>query len=666
VVTQDQRIIPYPIPGLRRSQIANRLNALHFRGDPILVILRHREYDYTLTLRAHPEISHGERLRALWDKESRDLPRNLHLYRLEKILIPGIANTLELKTDNVWLESDWLQVELPEKLPAITCRNIDRRPGDPSIEAHLSQNSIRFSGQLVDCSAEGLRLEITLADHQSFCWFQSDQNITLTLSRQGRVVFSGPVHLLRSLGDRDQRTVVVLPTESQVPRYQPREERTKRLTIHPSPDVHFFHPLTGLKTTLTVRDLASLGLSVREKIVQATLIPGMILENIELTVFGTPFISFSGQVVYRRVHDNEVICGIAILDIKVDNHSKLIGLVHQAENENSFVRLNHDPEKFFEFLFDTGFLYPSKYEEVHVNRESFLEAYRKLYLNENQIARCFVYLENGEILGHVSALRIYRHTWLDHHHAALTKSRSGLRVLRQVSDFHNDVHVLNPWQMRYVTGIWRPNNEFPAKVFGQLATNLGDPSLCSTDTFAYLRTTLDTCRRWDDLQGPWEVAKANREDIYEFEGYYHCQSGGLLCEAFDLTVDSFEDCTVADEYARSGLKRNRHLYAVRYGLELKALVEVQDSDTGLNLSELTNAVYIYVLDANMVTPKILEFIQCMVTVKHKRESLTVMLYPSHYAQRYQLNISKEYTVWILKLNSEGLSAYMKHLSRWCK
>jgi hypothetical protein len=177
---------------------------------------------------------------------------------------------------------------------------------------------------------------------------------------------------------------------------------------------------------------------------------------------------------------------------------------------------------------------------------------------------------------------------------------------------------------------------------------------------------LAECQNWDNLHGPWEVAKATRQDIREFEGFYHQKSGGLLPQAFDLTPDSFEDRSVAAEYSKSGLKRDRYLYAVRYGLDLKALVEVQDSDLGLNLSELTSAVYIYILDEKMVTPKILEFIQCVVAVKTKRENTTIMLYPHTYVSRYQLPAQKEYNVWVLNLNIAGTDAYMKHLSRYCK
>lgn len=665
-MAQDKRVIPYPSPGIRRPQIANRLNVLHFQGKPLLVVLNHTNYSKKITLKAHPEICHGEKLIARWDNNDNDVPRNLHQYRLEKILIPGIVNTLELQADKVWLDTDLLQVEIPANLPIISSRKFHRQEGISSTRAEISQNSVRFSGDLIDFSSTAIRLKLNRSNQQSFCWFMPDQDILLSLYQEEELVFSGPVYVARDDGKLDTRSVVVMPMECQAPRYQPRQERTKRFSIHPSPEILFCHPLSGAKTCLMVKDISALGFAVREKVDRSILIPGLILDNIELNVFGTFFIRFSGQVVYRREEDDEVVCGITIINIDVNEHFRLIGLVHQTENENAFVRLNHDPEKFFEFLFDTGFLYPSKYEEVHAHKESFLRAYQKLYLNENPVARCFVYVENGEIYGHVSALRIYRHAWLDHHHAALTKGRSGLRVLRQLSDFHSDVHVLNPWQMRYTVGIWRPNNDFPAKIFGKLATSLNNPSICSLDTFSYMRSSLDTCRNWDDLKGPWEVARATKQDMYEFQAYYDSVSGGLLCEAFDLTVEGFQDRSVAEEYERHGLRRERFLYAVRYGLELKALVEVQESDTGLNLSELTSAVYIYILDSKMVTPRILEFIQCMTAVKHQRNKMTVMIYPNTYVEEYQMDVAKEYTIWILKLNSEGLDAYMKHLSRWCK
>lgn len=656
------QVLAFTGPNLRREQIVHRLNMLNFKSKPLTVIVRHKTYGYSITLEAIPKACSGDRLQATW-VENDQLPRNISQYDLVKIIIPDVTMAIEFLPEKAQLENDIIQAEIPENFKATSGRAIGRQRGSETITARLIQNSVSFDAQLVDYSPQGMRLSVTVAKSQSSLWFNIDQKITLTLAQQDQIVFSGPVKVLRDKGDRDHRLIVVAPTESQSPRYRPKKERTRRVTTHPSPDITFIHPLTQINTSLPVCDISTLGFSVKETSDQAVLFPGLILNNINLNLFGSCFLSLTGQVVYQRTEDEGIVCGIAILEISIDDHFQLIGLIHRAENENSFVQLSHDPDKYFEFLFDTGFLYPSKYETIYRNREAFIDAHRKLYLNPNQIARCFVYVENGQILGHVSALKIYRHTWLNHHHAALSGRRSGLRVLRQISDFHNDSYVLNPLQMRYIVGIWRPDNSFPDRFFGGFSRKINDPQKCSMDRFSYLQATDSNCNNWDDLSGPWEVQEASKQDLFEFEGFYDQASGGLLAKAFDLTSTSYDDKSVAKEYEVSGLKRERQVYAVRYGLDLKVLIEVQNSDAGLNLSELTSATYIYILDEDMVTPAVLKYIQCVISTKQLRETNTIMLYPHTYAERYQLKTEKEYTVWILNLDASD--DYMSHLKRWC-
>lgn len=656
------QVLAFTGPNLRREQIVHRLNMLNFKSKPFTVIVRHKTYGYSITLEAIPKACSGDSLQAIW-VENDQLPRNINQYDLIKIIIPDVTMAIEFLPEKAQLENDGIRAEIPESFQATSGRAIGRQRGSETITARLIQNSVSFDAQLVDYSPQGMRLSVTVAKSQSSLWFNIDQKITLTLAQQDQIVFSGPVKVLRDKGDRDHRLMVVAPTESQSPRYRPKKERTRRVTTHPSPDITFIHPLTQINTSLSVCDISTLGFSVKETADQAVLFPGLILNNINLNLFGSCFLTLTGQVVYQRTEDEGVVCGIAILEISIDDHFQLIGLIHRAENENSFVQLSHDPDKYFEFLFDTGFLYPSKYETIYRNRDAFIDAHRKLYLNPNQIARCFVYVENGQILGHVSALKIYRHTWLNHHHAALSGRRSGLRVLRQISDFHNDSYVLNPLQMRYIVGIWRPDNSFPDRFFGGFARKIGDPQKCSMDRFSYFQATESNCNNWDDLTGPWEVQEASKQDLFEFEGFYDQASGGLLAKAFDLTTTSYDDKSVANEYEVNGLKRERQVYAVRYGLDLKVLIEVQNSDAGLNLSELTSATYIYILDQEMVTPAVLKYIQCVISTKQLRETNTIMLYPHTYAERYQLKTEKEYTVWILNLDASD--DYMSHLKRWC-
>lgn len=658
----DPKILTYPARRISRDRLVSTLNYLHFRQEPLLVQLRHKEYGYQLNLKAYPKTPQEQRVEGEWVKEG-NFPRNIHRFSLDKIIVPG-TNALVFCPSHYFWDGETFSADLPEEIEPFPGRQTLRTPclTNP-IEATIVQNSIGFCGQLLDFSPSGFRIRVNARDPQNFFWLNDHQPVTVSFKRSGdeSVLFCGEARILRATRGEEQREIVLLPAVTQAARYRPRKARTKRLTMRPAPTVNFRHPLSGESHCLKICDLATLGVSVDEPIERSCLVAGLLLPEVELSIADNPFLTFSGQVVYHREVDGRMRSGVTILDIDIEDHYKLIGLVHQAEDERAYVSPHGDPEEFMRFFFDSGFLYPAKYAEIAKDKERFLEASRRLYAGSKGIARSFVYREDGLMTGHISALRIYRHTWLNHHHAALSSRRAGLKVLRQISDFINDSYYLNPVQLRYVAAIWRPNNSFPAKFFGKFAETLADPQKCSMDTFAYLHAApVDEQQDWGTLSGPpWELAKAQQSDLYEFEGYYHKVSGGLLPQAFDLTPETFDDQSVAEAYRASGLKRDRHLYALRNGMDLAALIEVQDSDTGLNMSELTNAVTIFILNQEVFTPKILHMLQCIISVKHRKKHHPVLLYPSDYAVKHRIDYEKDYTVWILNLDHSD--AYMENL-----
>jgi hypothetical protein len=657
-------LVIQPARKIKRTQLINRLNVLHFRGDPILVVLEHKAFGYQLILEARLQLCHGERLKAIWNKSAR-FPRNLHSYSLVKVIIPGAASTLEFLPHNFFSDHEFFESSIPEQVDVMPGREIARYLCVAhEIKATLIQNSIGFSGELIDFSPNGIRVRVTTTNQQNYYWLSPEMPVTLTLARDGEIIYSGPMSVLRIRGDQVEKDVVLQQTLQTTPRYRPRIVRTKRMTMQPTPSVTFRHPLLGENRTLRVKDIATLGLCVEESPDRSVLIAGMLLPEVKLFVAGSLFISFSGQVVYRREENNRVLCGIAVLDIDIQDHFKLIGLIHQAEDERAYVGISHDAEVFFEFMFDCGFLYPAKYAEIDINKQKFVEAYEKLYHNPTSVARCFAYIEDGQIQGHCSTLRIYKYAWMNHHHAAISSKRVGLRVLRQISEFISSSYYLNPMQLRYIVAIYRPDNSFPQKFFGGFADKEGDPQKCSVDTFAYFHLAGKYVKGESEIKGPWQMAKATESDMHEFEGFYSRVSGGLLVKAYDLNPRDFKDTSVAEAYRSSGLKRERHLYAVRYGLDLAALIEVQDSDTGLNLSELTNAVTIFVLDQERFTPKVMEMVQDVICDRHEKEHSPILVYPASYAKRFSLPAEKDYSIWVLNL--DFADDYMKHLYRFCR
>lgn len=661
----DTKILTYPERRISRDRLVAALNYLHFRHEPLTLLLRHKDYDYQLTIKAYTRPPQELSIEGEWLKEG-NFPSNIHRFQLERIIIPG-SNGLVFCPEHYYWDDESFSADLPEEIQPFYGRQILRNTCQTNqIETTILQNSIGFCGHLLDYSPNGFRIRITTKTPQNFYWLNDNLPVTVSFRRPGDedVLFCGEARVLRATRGEDQREIVLLPKVSQAARYRPRKARTKRLTMQPAPTVIFRHPLTDQSHCLKIHDLATLGIAVEEPAERSCLVAGLLLPEVELSIAGNTFLKFSGQVVYHQENDGRVRSGITILDIDIEDHYKLIGLVHQAEDERAYVSPHGDPEEFMKFFFDSGFIYPAKYAEIARDKELFLDACRRLYASSKGIARSFVYREDGMMTGHISALRIYRHTWLNHHHAALSSRRAGLKVLRQISDFINDSYYLNPVQLRYVAAIWRPNNSFPAKFFGRFAEGLGDPQKCSMDTFAYLRgSAVDELQDWGPLNGPtWELAKAQQADLYEFEGYYRKVSGGLLPQAFDLTPENFDDQSVSTAYKASGLKRERHLYALRHGVDLVALIEVQDSDTGLNMSELTNAITIFILDQEVFTPKILHMLQCIISVKHCKERHPILIYPRDYAVRHRLDYDKDYTVWILNLDHSD--AYMENLNSY--
>ena len=239
-------------------------------------------------------------------------------------------------------------------------------------------------------------------------------------------------------------------------------------------------------------DISGSGFSVEEELSSALLVPGMIIPELELN-FGVNFnIECKAQVVYRRVHQKEakkstIKCGIALLDMNIQHHARLLSLLQQAENKNSYICNQVDLDALWDFFFESGFIYPDKYEYIQKNKKQIKDTYEKLYRHNPDIARHFIYQDKGRILGHMAMIRFFENSWLIHHHAArkLALNRAGLIVLNQIGNFTYDSYRLYSLHMDFLMCYYRPENKFPNRVFGGAARRINNPKGCSLDTFAY-------------------------------------------------------------------------------------------------------------------------------------------------------------------------------------
>jgi hypothetical protein len=437
--------------------------------------------------------------------------------------------------------------------------------------------------------------------------------------------------------------------------------------VTPLPDIIFRHPFTRKLVCRKALDLSGSGMAVEEDTHSAVLLPGLMIPHLELNFANSLQFSCRAQVIYRHApdgdpQDSRIKCGLAILDMEIEKHVQLVALLQQVENKKAYICNKVDLDGLWDFFFETGFIYPHKYAFIERNKRQIKETYEKLYTQNPNIARHFVYQDKGRILAHMAMVRFYENTWMIHHHAARNSeyNRAGLMVLNQIGSFGNDSHRLFSIHMDYLICYYRPDNKFPKRVFGGAVRTLKKIKGCAEDDFAYLHLPAEPADGSAPAQG-WELENASESDLEELENFYEHASGGLMINALNLEPGNTENGTIGAEYRKLGFRRVRRLFALKKSGELKAVLMLNQSDIGLNLSDLTNAVSVFVVDPEGLTGRVLS--QNISALIHEAgcEEMPVLIYPADWAKRASVAFEKIYTLWVINL--QHTDDYFRYLNR---
>jgi hypothetical protein len=422
--------------------------------------------------------------------------------------------------------------------------------------------------------------------------------------------------------------------------------------------------------SLKVVDLSGSGFSVEEDELNAQLLAGLTIPEVDVRFSNNVSVNCKAQVVYRRVCSEGkkgvwVKCGLAIIDMDTENNVKLLSLLHQANNRYSYICNKVDLDALWGFFFESGFIYPDKYAYIEANKDRIKNVYEKLYTQSPSIARHFIYQEKGNILGHMAMVRFYEDAWLIHHHAAKKSAlnKAGLIVLKQIGHFINDSYRLNSIHLKHVMMYYRPNNRFPSRVFGGACQQIDDPKCCSVDAFAYVHFPAAP-GPVAAIAGPWELNPAQPEDLAELQDFYEYGSGGLMLNALGLDPDRIGRTELEEEYRRLGFKKDKHLFALKADGQLKAIILVNITDFGFNLSNLTNCIKFIVVDPEGLSGDIFKKVIFKLNEKYPFEELTVLVNPVSFAETIQLPFEKIYNMWIM--NTRFSDPYFRYLKRLLK
>ncbi len=643
---------------VKRKDLINNLNFLNFQEKPVFVNFRHRKYGNLTSYPALPDACQEDSFFCRWTGDVPPVQERAN-YEFDHFLISDGREHIIVVTDVQEMTPEGIRFVLPEYGIEKSRRGVTRHHAE-GVAARILQNGVMFAGRLVDFSAASFQVALDGPAGQSFQWINSGEPVNALFEKDGRLLYSGECTILRQSWSESPRMYVLAPRSSCIRRYKAKEYRSLRHHTVPAPNISFRHPLTEKRVFLHATDISSSGLAVEESYSNSVLPAGLILPQISIEIAGNFVISCSAQVLYRNVLPSEhgdasVKCGIALLDMNIQDQARLSALLHQATNPKSYVCNQVDMDALWQFFFESGFIYPSKYAALQSNKDEFKRTYENLYLNSPSIARHFVFQDRGSLFGHMSMIRFYSNSWLIHHHAASKKGpiMAGLEVLDQVGSYVNEFHTLHSTHMDFVICYFRPDNRFPNRVFGGVAKDIGNPKGASLDTFAYLHLSDEHGK--DTV--PYQMFPAGPADLKELERFYESYSGGLMLDALDLKVDEKKGDELSAEYLKHGFKRQLHLFALKQDDSLKAVFMVTLSDLGLNLSNLTSSVHAFVLDPDGLSVQTLKSAALHLRRHYGRDDLPLLVFPSEYAESRSLPFEKKYTLWVLNL--QFLDGYFK-------
>lgn len=648
-----------------KSHLVNRLNYLNFQDQTVLVSLRHEAYDDAISLRARPQPCAGERLDLIW-AEIPSLKQLLKTYRFEYLLIADGRKYLVVNSELLTINEEGLSLLLPAACREFQARKIKRHPAR-EISVQLIQHGVTFDCQLVDFTPVSVRATGSLRSAETLMWVNTESPVHLRLVRDGEVIYSGNFAIYSRQLSSKSCSLVLRQLNSNIQRYRTKKYRNARQQLVPSPNIVFEHPLIDKRVNLKMADISGTGFAVEEGEGDSVLMAGMMLPDLKISFAHGFSLKCLAQVVSRNAAGGEeegsVRCGLAILDMEIHDHVKLLSILHQVANRKSYVSAEVDLDELWDFFFETGFIYPGKYAHFQANKESIKETYAKLYTHNPQIARHFIYLDRGVILGHLAMVRFYPNSWLIHHHAARksVSIKAGLAVLDQVSRYLNELESFAFAHLRYVYCYYRPDNKFPSRVFGGFAKKHQDQSSCSLDLFSYAFHHGTGVRAV--LPEPWEFGESSRFDVAELARFYRHISGGVMMQAFELYSGGADPEDLAREYRALGFRKELHLYSLRKQGSLKAFFLVNCTDAGFNMAELTNCVTVMVLDEKVPAG----FIEsCLEEIGRHYEGneMPVLTYPLSYVEQNSIPYDKVYLLWVLDLQySDDYLEYCEGLFR---
>ena len=637
---------------VKQDRLINLLNYLNFTGGHVFLHFTHPEYADGILLKVFPKPCRNSNLDCVWEDQAISNVV-IDTYVFKHLLIQNGQALIIIPASLKKMSSNSILLDLPLAGYQICERSIQRYPCD-GVQVEISQHGIIFIGEVVDFSPVSFQVHLNNESSQAFNRFNPNLPCYIKILKLEDIIFSGACEHIRNNQEGTSKYVVLAPLMERISRYK-NVTRNPRRQLSPPPVFHFKHPFCSRRFKLQIHDISNSGFSVMENPVNRVLMPGMILPSATILFSGSLEIACKVQVIYcKKEDDYRVRCGIVILDMDIKSFSDLYQVNAQADDHHIYISSEIDMDALWEFFFDTGFIYPQKYGLIQNFRDDFKKTYKKIYEEHPEIARYFTYEKDGRIYGHISLIHAFERAWMIQHHASrpLENKLPGLKVLRSAILFLHGIYQMPSANMDFILGFYRPENKFPDKTFGGFSRYLNDPKKCSLDIFSYLLyETLDTS---PELPEGYTVEECGALDLWQLNNFYKYHSGGILLEVLNLDADNPND-EVEKDYANLGFLRKLKAFSLSKQGSLCAVLIVNQSNLGINLSDLLNGIMIFIVNREDLSWKILAAAIEKLSKRFRFSQKTPLLfYPNYWVKSWNISYDKEYCLWALNLRFSDL------------
>jgi hypothetical protein len=164
-----------------------------------------------------------------------------------------------------------------------------------------------------------------------------------------------------------------------------------------------------------------------------------------------------------------------------------------------------------------------------------------------------------------------------------------------------------------------------------------------------------------ELPKGWLLKQSSAQDLWEMNRFYSHYSNGLFLDALGLGPEGSTEESLEEVYGKFGFLRKLKIYSLCYRGRLNAVLIVDQSDMGFNLSELLNSIKILVINPEGLPWNILSTAIGQLTSAYHMERVPILFFPFHYAEASNIPYQKQYQLWIL--NVRFGDDYLRHMQR---